>query len=113
MRNVAFRSSAGGAVRRARIAPEAERGTFRLADVPSAAASRGTQRRAAERRLGLAGLVLRPAQVTRPATCGSDAIGCDSADGTYLTFAPDANLPRLLGWLREIHSQTALFGGAA
>jgi hypothetical protein len=25
--------------------------------------------------------------------------GVDSADGTYLKFAPDTNLPRLLGWL--------------
>ena len=42
----------------------------------------------------------------------ADAIGCDSADGTYLTYAPDSNLPRLLGWLREIHSQTALWAAA-
>ena len=42
----------------------------------------------------------------------ADAIGCDSADGTYLTYAPDANLPRLLGWLREIHSQAALWAAA-
>ena len=27
-------------------------------------------------------------------------IGCDSADGTYLTFGPDRNLPRLLSWTR-------------
>ena len=26
-------------------------------------------------------------------------IGCDSADGTYLTFGPDENLPKLLGWV--------------
>lgn len=26
-------------------------------------------------------------------------MGCDSVDGTYLTFGPDVNLPRLLGWL--------------
>ena len=31
----------------------------------------------------------------------AEAIGCDSADGTYLTFGPDANLPRLLAWQRE------------
>lgn len=40
-------------------------------------------------------------------------IGCDSADGTFLTFGPDKNLPRLLGWLGEIHEipdQLALFG---
>jgi len=28
------------------------------------------------------------------------AIGCDSADGTFLTFGPDVNLPRLMAWLR-------------
>ncbi len=38
------------------------------------------------------------------------AIGCDSADGTFLAFAPDQNLPRLLGWLRDVHCQAALFG---
>lgn len=27
------------------------------------------------------------------------AMGCDSVDGTYLTFGPDTNLPRLLSWL--------------
>jgi hypothetical protein len=26
--------------------------------------------------------------------------GCDSVDGTYLTFGPDVNLPRLLRWMR-------------
>ena len=26
------------------------------------------------------------------------AIGCDTADGTYLAFGPDVNLPKLLGW---------------
>jgi hypothetical protein len=29
-------------------------------------------------------------------------LGCDTADGTYLTFGPDRNLPILLGWLREL-----------
>lgn len=38
-------------------------------------------------------------------------IGCDSADGTYLAFGPDANLPRLLGWLHP--AQSSLFGGVA
>lgn len=40
-------------------------------------------------------------------------IGCDSVDGTYLTFGPDINLPRVLGW--DMHGRThpALFGGAA
>lgn len=30
------------------------------------------------------------------------AIGCDSADGTYLAFGPERNLPTLLSWLREL-----------
>jgi hypothetical protein len=40
-------------------------------------------------------------------------IGCDSADGTYLAFGPDENLPRLLGWLRDVNGQGLLFGGEA
>ena len=28
----------------------------------------------------------------------AEHIGCDSVDGTYLTFGPDINLPRLLSW---------------
>jgi hypothetical protein len=28
----------------------------------------------------------------------AEAIGCDSADGTFLTFGPDVNLPRLQAW---------------
>lgn len=28
------------------------------------------------------------------------AIGCDSADGTFLTYGPDVNLPRLIAWTR-------------
>jgi hypothetical protein len=39
-------------------------------------------------------------------------IGCDSADGTFLTFGPDVNLPRLQAWLRTL-DQLPLFGGAA
>jgi hypothetical protein len=39
-------------------------------------------------------------------------IGCDSADGTFLTFGPDVNLPRLRAWLRTL-DQLPLFGGAA
>lgn len=31
----------------------------------------------------------------------AQAIGCDSADGTFLTFGPDLNLPILRGWLRS------------
>ncbi|MGV9679226.1 hypothetical protein ACWDSJ_28425 [Nocardia sp. NPDC003482] len=37
------------------------------------------------------------------------AIGCDSVDGTYLTFAPDANLPTALSWTRDAAQQPTLF----
>lgn len=36
-------------------------------------------------------------------------MGCDSVDGTYLTFGPDVNLPRLLGWLRSAESEPQLW----
>lgn len=36
------------------------------------------------------------------------AMGCHSADGTFLTFGPDANLPRLLSWLEEADTQPML-----
>ncbi|GAC1575027.1 MAG: hypothetical protein NVS3B18_08690 [Candidatus Dormibacteria bacterium] len=39
-------------------------------------------------------------------------IGCDSADGTYLSFGPDVNLPRLQAWLRGVNDQGDLFGAA-
>lgn len=29
-------------------------------------------------------------------------MGCDTADGTFLGFGPDANLPRLEAWLRQL-----------
>lgn len=29
------------------------------------------------------------------------AMGCDSADGTFLTYGPDVNLPRLLSWMED------------
>lgn len=38
----------------------------------------------------------------------ADAIGCDSADGTFLAFGPDRNLPQLLAWLRELRDQGVL-----
>jgi hypothetical protein len=43
------------------------------------------------------------------------AIGCDSADGTFLTFGPEKNLPRLSRWLHdhETRPQLDIFGGAA
>jgi len=31
------------------------------------------------------------------------AIGCHSADGTFLAYAPDRNLPTLQGWLTAVH----------
>ena len=34
------------------------------------------------------------------------AIGCDSADGTYLTFGPDVNLPNVLAWVHTAHQPT-------
>lgn len=34
------------------------------------------------------------------------AIGCDSVDGTFLAYAPDANLPRLLRYLRQATEPT-------
>ena len=40
-------------------------------------------------------------------------IGCDSADGTFLSFGPDVNLVRLLTWLRGVNDQGDLFGGAS
>lgn len=36
-------------------------------------------------------------------------IGCDSADGTYLSFGPDINLGRLMAWLRGVNDQGDLF----
>lgn len=40
----------------------------------------------------------------------ASAIGCDSVDGTFLTFGPDVNLPRLLRWL-STNDQLAMFEG--
>jgi hypothetical protein len=37
--------------------------------------------------------------------------GCDSADGTYLAFGPDKNLPKLLSWLDELDGRPSLVGG--
>lgn len=36
-------------------------------------------------------------------------IGCDSVDGTYLTFAPLLNLPNVKGWVQRIHHDLPLF----
>ena len=35
----------------------------------------------------------------------AEAIGCDSVDGTYLTFGPDVNLPKLLSWVDRVSEQ--------
>ena len=35
------------------------------------------------------------------------SIGCHSADGTYLTFGPDKNLPKLLHWLDLVNGVSA------
>lgn len=32
--------------------------------------------------------------------------GIDTADGTFLSYAPDMNLTRLLGWLRKVNRDT-------
>lgn len=34
------------------------------------------------------------------------ALGCDTADGTYLAFGPDVNLPRVRSWLRAAEAPT-------
>ena len=38
---------------------------------------------------------------TRNRMLAAKRMGCDSADGTYLAFGPDQNLPSLLAWLCE------------
>jgi hypothetical protein len=40
----------------------------------------------------------------------AEAIGCDTADGTFLTFAPDQNLRVVLGWDRAVNGQGTLWG---
>jgi hypothetical protein len=39
-------------------------------------------------------------------------LGCDSADGTGMTRAPDKNLAQMLGWLGEVNGQVPLFTAA-
>lgn len=39
------------------------------------------------------------------------ALGCDSADGTFLAFGPRVLLPELMGWIRHHETQTVMFGG--
>lgn len=35
----------------------------------------------------------------------SSALGCDSADGTYLKYGPDKNLPKLIAWLDAVNTE--------
>lgn len=35
-------------------------------------------------------------------------IGCDTADGTFIAFAPDQNLPKVLRWLDKVHEPSLL-----
>lgn len=39
--------------------------------------------------------------------------GYDSADGTYLAFGPDVNLPKLQGWMRQLQQQPHLWSAHA
>ena len=39
----------------------------------------------------------------------ADVMGCDSADGTYLVFGPDINLPKLMRWIEEWRNTAGLF----
>lgn len=36
----------------------------------------------------------------------ADQIGCDSVDGTFMTYGPNVNLPIVLGWLRGLDHPT-------
>lgn len=36
------------------------------------------------------------------------SIGCDSADGTFLRFGPDINMPKLLAWLDSLDQRPML-----
>jgi len=38
----------------------------------------------------------------------AEIAGCHSADGSFLAFGPDTNLPRLLGWLGTMRRQPIL-----
>jgi hypothetical protein len=43
----------------------------------------------------------------------AEAIGCDTVDGTFLTFGPEKNLSRLRGWIENLETQPQfnIFGG--
>lgn len=38
--------------------------------------------------------------------------GCNSADGTFLAFGPDTNVPRMVGWLHKLAAEPQLEGVA-
>lgn len=38
----------------------------------------------------------------------ASAIGCHSADGTFIKFAPDKNVPRMVAWLRKLQASPLL-----
>lgn len=40
-------------------------------------------------------------------------MGCDSADGTFVAFGPDVNVPKIAGWFDAMTTAPSLFGGAA
>jgi hypothetical protein len=42
----------------------------------------------------------------------ADAIGCDTADGTYIAFGPDVNLPEAISWVHGVNGQPGLFGAS-
>lgn len=39
----------------------------------------------------------------------AEFIGCDSADGTYLIYGPDVNLPRMMRWINDLKDSPSLF----
>jgi hypothetical protein len=41
------------------------------------------------------------------------SLGCDSADGTYIAFGPDANLPKVVRWLETMRRQPQFTGWSA
>lgn len=43
----------------------------------------------------------------------ASTFGCDSADGTYLAFGPDKNLPKVLAWLTEVNDNMLPLGEAS
>jgi hypothetical protein len=40
----------------------------------------------------------------------AESIACDSADGTYVRFAPDVNAPRVRAWLVALDRRPSLWG---